>query len=116
MVLVVSVQERAWSDDPSSFLQAGINAYQSGKYDEAKTSFTQLLNDSRWSFVALYNLGNIAVRQKHIGEALAYYKLALKKKPHDQDTRVNLRLISNNIGAAQFGKSASNLSSYVPSI
>jgi tetratricopeptide (TPR) repeat protein len=78
-------------------LQAGINAFQQGRFDEAQTDFEGLLNDSHWSFAALYNLGNVAARQKHFGEALAYYKLALNKKPHDADTKFNIAFAMNNL-------------------
>src|SRR5690242_6421302 len=84
---------------PSTFattnpvLEAGIDAYQQSKYDEAKAAFLQLVGKNQWTFAALYNLGNVAVRQKHLGEALGYYERALKKNPRDADARYNFQFV-----------------------
>jgi tetratricopeptide (TPR) repeat protein len=79
-------------------LEAGINAFQSGKFDDAKQKFSELLKVPSWKFAALYNLGNTAVRQKHMGEALAYYVLALKRNPHDRDTQDNIKYVYSELG------------------
>jgi tetratricopeptide (TPR) repeat protein len=99
--LSVSVENSARSDS-NSILQEGLNAYQAGQYDKARSAFTELKNDRRWSFASLYNLGNVAARQKRYGEALALYRLALEKKPMDPDTRANIAFVLNTLGIREF--------------
>ena len=88
--------------DSQALVQEGINAYQSGQYDLARERFGQLINDDRWSFAALYNLGNVALRQKKMGEALAYYRRAIQKKPFDPDARSNIGFVLSGLGIRQF--------------
>jgi len=82
--------------EPRVLLNEGINAYQQGQWDLAREKFSQLLGDKRWEFVGLYNLGNVATRQKHFGEALGYFRRALALKPQDKDTWFNYRFVLNN--------------------
>lgn len=104
-VLFISILTNA---QDSTVFQEGINAFQQQKWDEAKGKFAQLLSQERWRFAALYNLGNIAMRQGHPGEALAFYKQAQKLNPRDGDLRHNLAFASNQTGARKFTGSTSS--------
>jgi tetratricopeptide (TPR) repeat protein len=83
--------------EPRTLLNEGINAYQQGQWDTAREKFSQLLGEQRWQFVGLYNLGNVAMRQKHLGEALGFYRRALNLKPQDSDTWFNYRFVLNSL-------------------
>ena len=89
-------------------LEAGINSYQKGNYDDAKANFVQLVSDPKWTFTALYNLGDIAVRQKHLGEALGYFRRAAIRKPHDSDTLFNMKFVEDALGNRRLGGKVSN--------
>jgi tetratricopeptide (TPR) repeat protein len=99
---------RVNAQDLNAF-QEGVNAFQQSQWDQAKEKFTLLLKEDRWRFAALYNLGNIAVRQNRPGLALAYYRLALKISPRDGDLRHNLNFVQNQTGLR---KLPGTLSSY----
>jgi tetratricopeptide (TPR) repeat protein len=88
--------------DYQSLLQEGVNSYQAGKFDQARENFAKLRSENAWNFTALYNLGNTAARQKKMGEAIGFYRLALQKKPLDPDTRSNLLFAMNSLGIKQF--------------
>jgi len=89
-------------------LEAGINAFQQGKYDDAKQSFTNLMADPKWKFAALYNLGNTAVRQNHLGEGLGYYIRAQHQNPHDRDTQDNIKYVLSALGGRRLVTAPSN--------
>jgi len=92
----------------NTILEAGINAFQQGKYDDAKQTFMKLMADPPWKFAALYNLGNTAVRQNHLGEALGYYTLALHQNPHDKDVQENIKFVLNALGGRRLVGPQSN--------
>ena len=94
--------------DSNPLLEAGINSYQKGNYDDAQSNFIQLITNPRWSFAALYNLGNVAARQKHLGEALAYYERALQKRPHDKDVLFNIKFVEEALGTRRFAGKLTN--------
>jgi tetratricopeptide (TPR) repeat protein len=89
-------------------LQSGINAFQAGKFEEAKGFFSESLKSPSWKFAALYNLGNIAVRQGHWGEALGYYARAQRQNPHDRDTRDNIQFVFNQLGGKRLTAAPGN--------
>jgi hypothetical protein len=96
----------------NTILEAGINSFQQGKYDEAKQTFSNLMIDPPWRFAALYNLGNTAVRQNHFGEALGYYLRALHQNPHDKDTQENIKFVINALGGRRLVSPPSNYDIY----
>jgi hypothetical protein len=104
-VVLISIAAFA-SSNP--VLESGINAFQQGRYDEAKQIFSSLMKEPRWRFAALYNLGNSAVRQKHFGEALGFYTLAKAIDPYDKDTEDNLKLVLSNLGSRRITAPPSN--------
>jgi len=89
-------------------LESGINAFQQGQYDKAKEIFSNLLNEPGWKFAALYNLGNTAVRQKRLGEALGFYTRAMHQNPHDRDTQENIKFVLSNLGSRRLTSPPSN--------
>jgi tetratricopeptide (TPR) repeat protein len=103
--LFLTVMARA-SSNP--VLESGINAFQQGKFDEAKQIFSKLMADPSWRFAALYNLGNTAVRQRHLGEALGFYTRAMQINPHDKDTQDNFKFVLSNLGARRLTAPPSN--------
>lgn len=96
------------SSATNTILEAGINSFQQGKYDEAKQTFSNLMADPSWKFAALYNLGNTAVRQSHFGEALGYYIRAAHQNPHDRDTQENIKFVINALGGRRLVSAPSN--------
>jgi tetratricopeptide (TPR) repeat protein len=96
----------------NTLLEAGINSFQQGKYDEAKQTFTNLMTDPAWKFAALYNLGNVAVRQNHFGEALGYYLRAAHQNPHDKDTQENIKFVITALGGRRLVSAPTNYDIY----
>lgn len=75
-------------------LTTALNAFEKGQYDAARAEFLNLSLDSKYSFLSYYNLGNIAAKQNKPGEALAYYRKALKFKPRDSALNFNILFVT----------------------
>lgn len=77
----------------NSTLADSANSYYSkAQYDKAIVAYQQLLSDNLQSASVYYNLGNCYYKQNKIGQAILYYKRALKIQPKDEDAQFNLKL------------------------
>lgn len=99
----------------SSEFTAALDQYQRGELAEAKLKFENFSQDSGWQFPALFNLGNIALRQSHPGEALGYFKRAQLINPLDKDVRHNIEFIAKTLGLRQHREESSGLWSMIES-
>ncbi len=92
-----------------STLQEGLDAFQKGDFDSAHKSFEQLYSEPQMKFTALFNLGNVAVKQKQGGLALAYYRRAQLINPRDKDLSYNMSFVNQQF---KLSPPAGNISSY----
>ena len=97
LTLLVAVSCKA---DPKAILEEGATAYQQSQWDKAQEKFKELEKLNEWKPLALYNLGNIAVRQNHLGQALGYYLRAQHLNPFDSDIRFNIRFVQKKLNLA----------------
>lgn len=78
--------------------QAAITCYRRGDLDGARESWERCLADPELARSSeekgriLYDLGNVAYRQKHLLEAVGWYSAALRERPRDADTWANLEM------------------------
>jgi len=73
----------------------GCAAYMRGDYKGAAAAFASTLRrarDNKLRFMAAYNLGNTAFKQKDFNTAIACYKKAIIYNPESKDARYNLEL------------------------
>jgi hypothetical protein len=75
--------------------RAAIEAYRRGDLDSARTLWQSLLEQPARVPAAerariLYDLGNVASREKHVLESVGWYTAALRLSPRDADTWWNL--------------------------
>ena len=71
----------------------GNTLYLQNKEKEAKTQYelaSKLTKDDFVKADSEHNLGNIAMKEKQYGPAVAAYKNSLRKNPNDDETRYNL--------------------------
>jgi tetratricopeptide (TPR) repeat protein len=102
---------KALSLDP--FLDAlhvnlGLALEGQGQVEKAVASYLTALKYSssdQVRFVALFNLGQIYVKDKKIDEALSYYQMALDLKPDSIETKTNIELLVQQGGAGGKGSS-----------
>lgn len=79
---------------PTIFKKA-IDAYDSGKYEEALKLFKQIESYNIIDPNLFYNIGNCYFQLKKIGYAILYYLKAKELAPRDEDIKANLQLASS---------------------
>ena len=70
--------------------QEAITAYESNDFAQALELFTNLENEGLINPDLHYNIGNCHFRLGHIGQAILYYKRALKERSNHEAARRNL--------------------------
>ncbi len=75
---------------PQELFDSGVAAFDQGKYDEAKATFTKLLEKQPNLVSAQYNLGVIAEHQSDLKGAEEHYLAARKLDPKHRPTLLNL--------------------------
>lgn len=70
--------------------QKALSAYEANDFETALKSFSQLENEGIINADLFYNIGNCHFRLGNIGEAILYYKKALKEQSNHEAARRNL--------------------------
>jgi len=78
--------------------KAANEAYQSGKYEEAKIEYLQLVHAGQYSADLFYNLGNVWFKLGDQGRAILNYQRALLLNPELDEARSNLRAVLKIVG------------------
>ena len=94
LMLILGLASLLYADQKSYLFQKGNEAYQKGNYEEAVSSYKQILKMGYESPELYYNLGNSYYKLHKIGPAVLYYNRALKMNPRDEDIRHNLDLVN----------------------
>lgn len=76
-----------------------LEAYDSGKYDEALKLWLSAGDFNELSADTLYNIGNACYRSGSAGQAALYYRRALARDSSHQEARQNLRFIERKYGS-----------------
>ncbi len=76
---------------------AGLAAYQDGKWDAAIQHWQRITESGESSGALEYNLGNAYFRLGNLPQAILHYERALKYQPLDRDTQHNLMLANRGI-------------------
>jgi len=77
---------------------AANEAYQNGKYEEAKVDYLQLVHAGQYSADLFYNLGNVWFKMGDQGRAILNYQRALLLNPGLDEARSNLRAVLKIVG------------------
>jgi tetratricopeptide (TPR) repeat protein len=77
---------------------AANEAYQNGKYEEAKVDYLQLVHAGQYSADLFYNLGNVWFKMGDQGRAILNYERALLLNPGLDEARSNLRTVLKIVG------------------
>ena len=78
--------------------EAANEAYQHGKYEEAKVDYIQLVERREYSADLFYNLGNAWFKLGDPGRAILNYERALVLNPRLEEARSNLRTALKIVG------------------
>jgi len=73
--------------------EAANQAYDQGKFSEAKSGYEELFESGEWSANLFYNLGNADYRLGAPGRAILDYERALALDPSHPEARANLALL-----------------------
>src|ERR1700674_3033017 len=96
---------------------AANQAYQNGKYEEAKVDYLQLVHAGQFSADLFYNLGNVWFKLGDQGRAILNYERALLLNPRLEEAGVNLRTVLKIVGNDQqptFGDQIAAYADYFP--
>ena len=85
------------STDGTSWAAAN-QAYQAGKYEEAKVDYLQLVHAGQYSADLFYNLGNVWFKLGDQGRAILNYKRALLLNPRLDEAESNLHAVLKIVG------------------
>ena len=77
---------------------AANEAYQNGKYEEAKVDYLQLVHAGQYSADLFYNLGNVWFKLGDQGRAILNYERALLLNPGLDEAKSNLRTVFKIVG------------------
>jgi tetratricopeptide (TPR) repeat protein len=78
--------------------EAANEAYQKGKYEEAKVDYLQLADTHQYSADLFYNLGNAWFKLGDQGRAILNYERALILNPRLEEARANLQTALRIVG------------------
>ena len=67
------------------------------KYEEAITTYEEILNSNVESADLYYNLGNAYYKTAQLPKAILNYERAILLSPHDKDIRYNLEMVNTQI-------------------
>ena len=81
--------------------EAANQAYDQGKFAEAKAGYEKLADAGEWSAHLFYNLGNADYRLGAPGRAMLDYERALALDPAHAEARANLAVLRKQTGARQ---------------
>jgi tetratricopeptide (TPR) repeat protein len=85
------------STDGTSWAAAN-QAYQAGKYEEAKVDYLQLVHAGHYSADLFYNLGNVWFKLGDQGRAILNYERALLLNPGLDEAESNLHAVLKIVG------------------
>jgi tetratricopeptide (TPR) repeat protein len=81
--------------------EAANEAYQKGKYEEAKVDYLELVRAGQFSGDLFYNLGNVWFKLGDQGRAILNYQRALLLNPRLDEAGTNLRTVLKIVGNDQ---------------
>ncbi|MFI5333210.1 MAG: tetratricopeptide repeat protein [Candidatus Babeliales bacterium] len=83
--------------DPSVVYDAGVAAYKTGDYEQARAYFDHVISlpqaSDQLKERAYFNAGNTQVALKQFEQAIKKYEQALSIDPHDEHARHNLEIV-----------------------
>ncbi len=85
------------SDSSLDIFSSANEAYYKNHLENAAKLYQQLLDSGMVNGHLNYNLGNVAYREGHSGEAILDYKKALRLIPRDPDVRANLEFVERKL-------------------
>jgi tetratricopeptide (TPR) repeat protein len=91
LFILISFQSLFGQEATLQFEQAN-KLYRDGEYEQAVTSYEQIVNNGYEHASLYYNLGNAYFKLKNIPAAILNYERAKRLAPHDEDILYNLRL------------------------
>ena len=80
-----------------SLWTAGVEAYEAGRWSDARSAWSAIESSGLVSKELYYNLGNACFKGDDIAHAILNYERALKMDPSYSDARFNLELASSMI-------------------
>ena len=80
------------AETPEQLWDRANTAYVNGDFHAATTSYEEILARGLSSVKLYYNLGNSCFKEGRLGEAILYYRRALRMAPGNDDIRYNLEV------------------------
>ncbi len=90
MSILTAVFQSFGEEQYAEYLKKANEFYKSESYDSAKVYYNKLINNGILNSTVYYNLGNTHFRTDELGEAILYWKKALKYDPGNKDIQTNI--------------------------
>ncbi len=112
LVTLCCLTQAGWALSIAETWNSANEAYQSGKYEQAKVDYIQLLQNQYYCPELFYNLGNAWFKLGETGRAILNYHRALILKPGLEEAQFNLRSLLQNTGNEETPSFRERLSPY----
>ncbi|MCV6631277.1 MAG: tetratricopeptide repeat protein [Flavobacteriaceae bacterium] len=83
------------AQDKDQLFAEANKAYNDGNYQQAITTYEQILQGNQQSAAVYFNLANAHYKSSHIAPSIFYYEKALLLTPNDTDIQNNLSFAQN---------------------
>lgn len=87
----------SFAADASAGFDAANKFYEQGKFSDAASAYSQMIQSGTTSPAIYYNLGNAFFKSGQLGRAIAAYRNAEKITPRDPDVRANLQFVRGKV-------------------
>lgn len=94
LICLLIVSGIGFSQNNALFDQ-GTAHYKNGKYQDAITTWTKIIDNDQHSSELYFNLGNAHYKLNQVGPSIYYYEKALQLNPADGDIKNNLAFAQN---------------------
>jgi len=91
-LMVLFSAQLNFAQSVEDLLAEGNLYYQNQQYEDALSSYKNIVDQGFESEVLFFNLGNTYFRMNRLGYAILYYEKALVLDPNDEDINYNLKL------------------------
>lgn len=79
----------------NALFDQGKEHYKNGKYQDAVTTWSKIIDSGAHSSQLYFNLGNAHYKLNNVGPSIYYYEKALRLDPNDSDIKNNLAFAEN---------------------
>jgi len=90
------------ADEPGDVFRSANALYEAGNYQAAIAEYHRVVDGGVEDGTLNYNLGNAYYKSNDLGNAVLFYRRALRLQPRNDDAQENLELVTSQLKDKQF--------------